>query len=248
MGVHTVLRDCLYLNWALPRTALPPAPVPLRYESHRHAGEEWVFVSALLFRQEGLRSAALPGIRLSYPQCNVRSYVLDGEGVPAVWFWRLWVPAWVSPGARFVTRMPCRAAALRFPRPSRQLDADSWRWSVHSGERRLEVEARQGTPAPGAGPDLGAWERTTDYFRRRERGYVHNGGGLRRIDATQAATALWPMHAKLVEGSLLIDLLATAEPRWPRLHSAWLCPEMPFTFEWIAARESVLPRQVPAPG
>ncbi len=248
MVLHTVVRDCLYLNWALRRAALPSPPAPLRYELHRHAGEEWVFVSALLFRQERLHSAALPGLRLSYPQCNVRCYVLDEDGVPAVWFRRLWVPPWVSPGARLVTRMPCRAAALRFPRPSRELGAESWRWSVQSGERRLEVEARQGPPAPGAGPDLGAWERTTDYFRRRERGYVGNGGGLRRIDATHTAAALWPMHADLLDGSLLLDLLATAQPGWPRLHSAWLCPELPLRFERVTAREAVLPRHVPAPG
>lgn len=248
MVLHTVVRDCLYLNWALPRAALPPAPEPLSYETHRHDGEEWVFVSALLFRQEGLRSGALPALRLSYPQCNVRAYVLDGEGVPAVWFRRMLVPAWVSPCARLMARLPSRSASLRFPRPSRETAAESWRWSVRAGASRLEVEVRLGAPASGAGPDLGSWERTTEYFRRRDRGYVGDGRRLRRIVTAHRAVALWPVQAEVTEEGLLAGLVAGERRPSLHLHSAWLCPEIPFTFELLAAREPALPRQVPAPG
>ena len=38
----------------------------LRYEIHRHAGENWVFVSALLFRHAGLHLQSMPFARLSY--------------------------------------------------------------------------------------------------------------------------------------------------------------------------------------
>lgn len=246
MVLHTVVRDCLYLNWALPRTALPPAPEPLRYEAHREGGEDWVFVSALLFRQEGLRAGWLPGLRLSYPQCNLRSYVIDGDGVPGVLFARLLVPAWAAPAARWVGRVPCRAASLRYPHPSRAPEAESWPWRVASGERSFGVVARQAAPSAGAGPDLGGWQRTTDHFRRRERGYVGAGAGLRRIDTSHGSVPLWPVQAEVLETSLLAGCWPGAA--WPALHSAWLCPEIPLTFELVPTARAAVPRQVPAPG
>ncbi len=247
MVLHTVLRDCLHLNWALPRTALSPPPEPLRYEVHRHEGGEWVFVSVLLFQQDGLRSDLLPVMRLSYPQCNLRSYVIDGEGVPSVLFQRLLVPAWVTPCARLATRVPCQAARLRYPRPSRAPQAESWRWDVAKGERRFAVEARQGAPAIGCGPDLGDWEKTTAYFRR-DRGYVPGGERLRRIDIAQRVLPVWPMRAEIGEESLLTAAWPGAGEEWPALHSAWLCPETAFSVETAPARNAVVPRQVPAPG
>jgi hypothetical protein len=248
MVLHTVVRDCLYLNWALPKGALPPTPAPLRYETHRHEGEEWVFLSALLFRQEGLRAGALPGLRLSYPQCNLRAYVVDGDGASAVWFRRMLVPVWVSPAARWLARMPCGVAGLRFPRPSRESEAESWRWSVRAATGGLEVAARQGPACPGVGPDLGSWDRTTDYFRRRDRGYVGAARGLRRIRTAHGAVALWPLRAEVADRGLLAGLRADGVGDWPPLHSAWLAPEIPLTFELVAARDPVLARQVPAPG
>ena len=35
MRLRTRIRDCLYLNWAIPASWLPPPPSPLRYEIHR---------------------------------------------------------------------------------------------------------------------------------------------------------------------------------------------------------------------
>jgi hypothetical protein len=81
MLLRTLIRDCLYLNWALPVSSLPELPEPLRYESHPFQEEPHAFASALLFRNERLHLAAMPFLRLTYPQFNLRLYVLDGEGV-----------------------------------------------------------------------------------------------------------------------------------------------------------------------
>ena len=102
--LQSVVRDCLYLNWALPAAALPPAPAPLRYQLHPFQGEDHVFASAVLFHQEGLHLQGLPRLRLSYPQCNVRLYVLDGDSVPAVLFRSMLMPLWVVPGVRLVSQ------------------------------------------------------------------------------------------------------------------------------------------------
>src|SRR5204862_1950838 len=79
LRLQTVVRDCLFLNWALRPEDLPEPPEPLRYEVLTGPQGDFVFVSAVLFRQEGMHFPNLPLPRLSYPQCNVRTYVLDGD-------------------------------------------------------------------------------------------------------------------------------------------------------------------------
>src|SRR5262245_25881667 len=103
MKLRAKLRDCLYLNWALPLPALPPAPAPLRYERHTLGGREVVFGSAVLFHHDALRLAAFPFARIGYPQLNLRLYVQDEQGVPSVLFRRMLVPGWMAAGARFAT-------------------------------------------------------------------------------------------------------------------------------------------------
>ena len=96
--LQTTVRDCLYLNWALPAESLPEPPAPLRYQLHLWQGRYWVFASALLFHQDALHLTALPRLRFGYPQLNVRLYMLDEDGVPSVLFRRMLMPAWVVPG------------------------------------------------------------------------------------------------------------------------------------------------------
>lgn len=230
MILRSLVRDCLYLNWALPAASLPPAPEALRYEIHTWQDRKFVFASALLFRNEPLRVANLPFLRLSYPQFNLRLYVLDGEGVPSVLFRCLMVPGWVVPGARLVARQPACGGTFAYPRPSKSIEADSWRWRVRRGGK-LVVTARQASPQAGAGPRLGGWEKTTAFFSQRERGYALGARGLTRIEASHRNAAVWPVEAELGAHSLLTDLLPLDGAGWPELHSAWLCPEIPFVFE-----------------
>ena len=95
MRLRSTVRHCLYLNWALPRDAAPSLQSPLRYETHRLDGEDYVFVSALLFRQHRSHLEAVPVPRLSFPQLNLRLYVYDDE-LPAVYFLHMFVPRWAS--------------------------------------------------------------------------------------------------------------------------------------------------------
>src|SRR4029079_10050617 len=115
MYLRTLVRDCLYLNWAFPHSAMPPAPGPLRYEIHRHGGEDWVFVSALLFRQAGLHLPNLPLPRLSYTQFNLRAYVLYAHGVAYVRVWQMLVRAWVVLGSLLYGRQNADSAPFVYP-------------------------------------------------------------------------------------------------------------------------------------
>lgn len=245
MILRSKVRDCLFLNWAMPRAELPEPPDPLRYQIHEHEGERWVFASALLFRQEGVHLAAARWLRLSYPQMNLRFNALDADDIPAVLFRTIWVPPWVAPLVRLVGRQPARSATLRFPRrvdtPERH-----YGWRVRAGSE-LVLKAASGTPRLGPGPRLGGWEETVAYFRQRPRGYAESRSGLRRVETTHVSTAVWPMEVELTRG----DLLAATVPLeggWPPLHSAWICPELTFEFELLPESKAALAAQVAAPG
>ncbi len=247
MILRTVVRDCLQLNWALPERAVPAAPEPLRYEVHEWDGERWVFASALLFRHERLRLESLPAIRLSYPQFNLQLCVTDGDGRPAMLFRSVLVPAWVVPAARWIGRQPAASAHFAYPAPIEPEADPEWRWSVDRG-RRLQVAARPGAPAPAEGPCIGGWEACVGYFRSRRRGYVRTPGGLRRLETSQPKTDVVPLAVEVEERDLLDDILSLSDGGWPTLHSAWLCPEVPYVFEILADLEPSLVRRVPAPG
>jgi hypothetical protein len=253
MQLRMTVRDCLYLNWALPAEALPEPPAPLRYQMHTWEGRDWVFASALFFHQDAVRLAALPRLRVGYPQFNLRFYVLDREGTPSVLFRRMLMPGWVAPGVRLVSHQPAVAARLDFPRPSADLGEGPWRWCVKSGGS-LEVRAwRDMSAVPGvdAGPRLGSWDDTVRYFQIRPRGYAENSGGrLRRIDARHPAAMAWPLRAELSGEEMLPQLFCLPEMAfpWPPLHSAWLCPEVPFAFELaLAPKEVAVSRGMPQP-
>jgi hypothetical protein len=252
--LRTVVRDCLFLNWALPVDALPEPPAPLRYQRHTWQGRDHVFASALLFHHDAVRWSAFPLLRVGYPQLNVRLYVLDEDGVPAVLFQRELMPAWVAPGVRLVSHHPAASARLDFPRPSRETGADSWQWRAERGGT-LTVRAWVHSPTFGEGPRIGSWEETVRYFQDRPRGYAVHGGALHRVDASHPPVeAVWPLAAEVGGDALLRRLLPMAPTvptvptapglpshstpavapqdghgAWPALHSSWLCPEMPFS-------------------
>lgn len=247
MRFTTTVRDCLYLNWALPVRLLPAPPEPLRLDRHLWRGEEWSFVSALLFRHSGLQSPVLPLLRLSHPQCNVRVNTLaPGEG-PSVLFREMLAPAWVAPAVRLVAQQPLRTGSFRYPAAVDPQTQGEWQWTARRGSRRLTVRARLEAPGCGEGPEVGSWEETVAYFRLRPLGYARHGRQLRRIRAVHPRVTAWPMRVEVVELDLLLRLFPQAsEAGWPPLHSAWLCPEIPFDFALSDSRAAaVAPQAAP---
>ncbi len=247
MRLRTLARDCLYVNWSLPRRFAPAIPLPLRYEEHEDAGESHVFVSALLFRLTELRLGAIPGGRLAYPQANVRVYVRDQDDQPAVFYLRTLVPIWVVPGARFLNRLPVEVGRLRYPRPSRHRGTGAWRWTVGcrvSPPSSLAIHAELTTPLLGPGPRLGPWERTVSHFRSRARGYVLDGAEVRAVAPANASTDVWPLTAEVEDAGLMAATVSEAPTEiWRRPHSSWLCPEVPFRFELGRMADRALRKQ-----
>lgn len=235
MLLRMTVRDCLYLNWALPAEGLPELPAPLRYQLHTSQGRDYVFASALLFHQDAVHLTPIPLLRVGYPQLDLRFYVLDAEGVPSVLFRRMLMPAWVTPGVRLLTHQPASRARLDFPRPSRHPgEGGPWTWKV-ARHGAFEVRAWQDSPQVGEGPRLGSWEQTVRYFSERSRGYSEGSGALHRIEAGAPQAACWPVRAELRGDDVLSPWLPLdrngSAPAWPAVHSAWLCPEVPLVFE-----------------
>ena len=172
------------------------------------------------------RFRAFPLVRLSHPQLNLRYYVLDAEGHPAVYFRRVLVPLWVMPrGApcSATCRHARRGSTSRTRRSTRRRRSGPGGWA-DGGD--LVVRARRGAPPAGAGPELGGWEDTVRFFRERRRGYTATAGGLHRFDTQQPRDPVWPMKVELDGGGLVKAGLGLAQDVPLELHSAWLSPEM----------------------
>ena len=246
MILQTTVKDCLFLNWALPLGELPPPPEPLRYQVHEWEGERYVFANALLFRQDRLRSAALPFLRFSYPQFGFRLCTLD-EGGPSSLFTTIVVSSWVLPAARIVARLPATQGYFSYPALDTEVNGDGFRWSVRR-RHRLQLTGAPGAQAIGYGPSLGDWKSTVDYFWHRPRSYVLTSRGLDEIAATQRPGDVSPMKVELHDTSLLQKVQPIGDGAiWQRLHSAWLCPSVRFVFELSPYRQATLPQQVAAP-
>lgn len=251
MLLRMTVRDCLYLNWALPVDGLPELPAPLRYQLHSWQGRDYVFASALLFHQDAVHLTPLPLLRVGYPQLDLRLYVLDAEGVPSVLFRRMLMPAWVTPGVRLLTHQPASRARLDFPRPSRNPgEGGPWTWKIER-HGSLEVRAWQDSPQVGEGPRLGSWEQTVRYFSERPRSYSEGSGALHRIEAGIPRAACWPLRVEMEGDDVLSPWLPLerngSAPAWPAVHSAWLCPEVPFVFELGLVPQIQMAPSVPSP-
>jgi hypothetical protein len=251
MMLRMTVRDCLYLNWALPVDKLPEPPAPLRYQLHPWQGRDYVFASALLFHQDTVHFASLPRLRVGYPQLDLRLCVLDPQGVPSVLLRRMLMPAWLTPGVRLLTHHPASRARLDFPRPSRNPGVGGpWTWKVQRGGS-LQVRAWQHSPQVGEGPRLGNWEQTVRYFEERPRGYTEGAGSLHRIESGVPQAACWPLRVELRGENVLSSWLHLerngSAASWPQLHSAWLCPEVPFVFELGLVPQLQMAPSVPSP-
>lgn len=245
MRLSTNARDCLYLNWAVPMDLAPPLPADLSYETHPLQGDDWVFVTALLFRFVGLRARSLPFLRISYPQLNVRLYVRDRSGAPSVLYLRMVVPLWVLPASRIVGRQQASAGRFVYPSPSSDLGAETWTWRVE-GDQAFAATGQVSAPTLGRGPDLGDWSRTVAYFQRRRKGYAMWDDRFRTVDKSRPTPAIWPMEVEVERSEVLSKAFPSLGAEdWRIPHSAWLCPEIPFNFQVGKPRLSALPAASP---
>lgn len=245
MIFHTVIQDCLWLNWALPEGTLPPPPPPLTYDVCKTEQGGFVFVSALLFHQHGLGVRAnLPGV--SHPQCQFHVCSLDGEGMECAWVFRMLLPNWLATSVRWVAGRPARGARLDYPgvgHPGSK--GDQWTWSVRRTDE-LIVEASLSSPAPGGEPSLGSFKETLAYFRRQRSEYVMVHGRWRRVQVDRESANAVPVSVSVLESSLLAEQLPGGHSELPALHSCWLLPTVKTSFEYAGDSERAAMPDAPA--
>ena len=249
MILRTEIRDCLLLSWAIPARRLPALPPPLRYEGHLVNGEKEVLVVALLFHQAGFRLAALPMLRLSYPQFCLALSIVDGQGCPAFYFRRVLLPGWLAPAAKLVASPPIMTARLEYATPSKDLAAEAWHWKVAWDRGELKVNAALATPA--GMPFFPSWQQGVEYFLTRRRGYYQTPRGFRYLETCLPPVEAWPLKAELEGETLLTHHLPLAQDEkpgeWPALHSAMLFPHIPLEFERSLAPSIQFSGRVPQP-
>ena len=249
MNLRSVLEDCLYLNWTLPRALLPELPSALRYDVRDWQGGEAVFASALFFRQRGFRLNYLPLVRLSYLQFQLQLCTLERDGTPSVLLRSVLLPAWAAPGARWLAGQPARAARLEFDCGAGSEALVRSRWTV-TGPAGLRVTTEPASPQIGEGPVLGGWERTVSYFTQRPLAYSVGGGRLKRIELTSEPVTVVPVRAEVEDRGLLAACLGTETAETlPALHSAWVCPPIVASLVLLADGEKTpATQEVAIPG
>ncbi len=257
MILETALADALYLNWAVPLAALPPAPAGLSYDlggASDGAGESQAFFSLVLFRQVGLHLRGASWLALSYPQVNARLCVRDAANTPSVLLLRQLVPGWVVPLGRLVGGQPLSAAVCNFPDGlPRELpppdsdetpeDRGEWRWRFSAGAR-LAVSVRLGGAMPVGAVSGERREQDFGFFRDRSRAFWRHGEGLRRVETEVPAALVLPVRAEILLADWLETFLTFAPVHgWASIHSAFLVPRVQLVFAFDPARD----RPVAAP-
>jgi hypothetical protein len=245
LKLRTRLRDCLFLNWACAVDEIPPPPLPegLRLDTRRQGERPVWLVSAVLFRQEGLRLRSLPFLRFSYPQANLRTYVIDADGQPAVYFLGMWVPAWVVPGVRLLAGQP--AVRATFAYPSAPFRGETAEWTViHPASLRARVEPGAAAKLEDGGAVFPSWEARCSFFRERAFGYVRSSGRVSRIVAQSSGPAALPVRASIAASDLVARTLGAPVPA---LESAMLYPEIRFLFHLAPVPQLAVPTAAPAP-
>lgn len=130
MRFVTTVRDLAIVSWPVPLSALRPL-LPRPLEPVLADGNAWVSLAAL--RQERYRCAALPWPRLSFVQCNLRTYVSlpGGESSGAFFF--------VSAVSSLPAMLGGRAMGLPYDWDRLHLSCDGTRYSLN-GLRNLVVD------------------------------------------------------------------------------------------------------------
>ncbi|MEO7793308.1 MAG: DUF2071 domain-containing protein [Thermoanaerobaculia bacterium] len=262
MILESALADALYLNWAIPVAALPPAPPGLSYDlggAREGSDSSETFFSLVLFRQVGLHLRGASWLALSYPQVNARLYVRDAANTASVLLLRQLVPGWVVPIGRLVGGQPLSAAVCEFPEVlPRELpveragdaapDPRVLRWSFSAGAR-LGVSVRLGGAPGSAASGEPAWEQEVAFFRDRSRAFWRRGDNLRRVETEVPPAIALPVRAELVQTGWLETFLPFAPVQdWAVLRSAFLVPRVQLVFAFDPARDMPVAAPMAAAG
>lgn len=211
-------RHLLFAHWPVPVAAIRPL-VPPSLDVDTYDGNAWLGILPL--RVEGARPRVLPALPFlsSFPQINVRTYVVSGE-TQGVYFFSLEaasLPAVIGAGILF--RLPFRLARISLQAGERRVYCYSRR-SLGGGDFAT-FGARYRPVSDPFEPQGGTFE---EWFADRYRLYtVAADGRLFRSEINHAPWAMQHAEADIEENTLPEAIGLSTPPVQPALHYAhWM--------------------------
>lgn len=204
-------RDITFLHWRYEPSTVH-ALLPSGLEPHTRDGAAWVGLTP--FRIERFRLPLLPPAPAvsSFPETNLRTYVVGPDGSDGLWFFTLEVdsiPTTVA--ARLGFGLPYRLADM-------QVDRDGPRIGYHSQRRgrpavghRIVVEPR----APVEAQELGELDH---WLTGRWRGWTRIAGTWAGVRVRHQPWPLWRAEVVTLEETLLISVGLPPPDHLPLVH------------------------------
>lgn len=184
--------DLLFMHWPVPAAALRPLiPADLAVDTFTGGGfTDQAFIGVVPFLMTGVCGRMCPPVPTArtFPELNVRTYVLGPDGRPGVWFFSLDAASAVAVrAARTAYRLPYRHARMSITR-----EGGSVRYESRRTDRRdpgAEFAAAYGA----AGPVYRSSPGTLDHFLT-ERYCLYAPGRRRRSLRAEIHHAPWPLQ------------------------------------------------------
>lgn len=142
----------LFAHWPLPPSLVRPL-VPAKLDLDTFNGQCWITVTPFLLSEMSLRSVPPLAGFSSFPEINVRTYVVC-NGVPGVYFFSLDAGSWAAvAGARLGYGLPYFRADMEIA-PER----DGFRYRSRRRDGRADFVARYRPDSPPRNPERGSLE------------------------------------------------------------------------------------------
>jgi uncharacterized protein YqjF (DUF2071 family) len=187
-------REVTFVHWRYPRSVLQPL-VPPGLTVQECDGTAWV--TLLPFRMQDVRLAGtppLPGLS-TFPETNLRTYVLGPDGRAGLWFFSLDVAStWLAIGARLMLGAPYFRAWLAIDVAAGRRYA-----GIRAGRPRVRYRLRAEPGEVLAPSELDVW------LTHRWRAYTRHAGTLVE---TPVRHEPWPLRGAAV--TALTETLTTA--------------------------------------
>lgn len=216
--------DLTFLHWRYPPEAVRQI-LPSGLEVDAFDGSAWV--ALVPFRMVGVRPPWVPqlGRLTTFPETNVRTYVMGPDGVPGVWFMSLDITRLLGVAlARILFHVPYCWSRMSIDERSESISYSAQRRTPGPKGTASHAVVQPGEPIPQS--DL------TRFLTNRWRAYARLGEGL-----AYAAVAHepWPLRSATVQ-ELTDDLVAAAGMKSPE------SPPLVHFSDGVAARVGWLTR------
>lgn len=208
--VYQRWRALTFLHWAY-----DPADVqrllPSGLDVHTHDGVAWVGLTPFLlcdFHPPGL--PAIPGLS-SFPETNVRTYVVDRAGLDGLWFLSLDVSGLATVlGARAALWLPYHWAAMTVEDGSTVTYRSRRRWPPTAGHN---IVVEPGSPL--SADELGARDH---FLTGRWRAFTSIAGRLVNVPVEHQAWPLWSVQVHQLHEDMLVAAGLPAPEGQPVAH------------------------------